>query len=72
MSSSDLVQLSVRVPWTEKPFLSPGLTATTGLSSPQHMGPHMLTHSCFHEAHNPSELTQNDDALPSLTGYTYV
>lgn len=50
-SSSDLVQLFVRVPRTETPFLSPGLTATTGLSWPQHMGPHMLmfTHSCWME-----------------------
>lgn len=57
---------SVSVPLAEKPFLSPGLTATTGLSAPQHMGPHMLTfmHSCFDEAHTPSELTPNYDALP--------
>lgn len=61
-SSSDLVQLSLRVPLTEKTFLYPGLTATTGLSWPQHMGPHMLpfTHSCLDEAHTPSDLTQND------------
>lgn len=34
---------SMSVPLAEKSFLSPGLTATTGLSGPQHMGPHMLT-----------------------------